>query len=92
MALSSGLDAAQNALVGSDIRLFTYATEDVSTGLIYAQSLARLGKTDRARAMFDKLLALPEVRAMGNLYWVTLYERGRICPCGGANGPRPCST
>lgn len=67
----------------SDARLFAVAVEDVSNALIYAQSLARTGKTDDARAMLDTLLALPEIRAMGNLYWVALYERGLIDLNGG---------
>ena len=83
MAVSTGLNTATDAMFHSDVRLFTYATEDVSNGLIYAQSLARLGKVDQARAMFDKLLALPEIKAMGNLYWVTLYELGRIAATDG---------
>jgi hypothetical protein len=62
----------------SDARLFALAVEDVSNALLYAESLARLGRTDDARAMLDTLLALPEIHAMGNLYWVTLYERGVI--------------
>ena len=62
----------------SDARLFAVAVEDASNALIYAQSLARTAKTNEARAMLDMLLALPEIRAMGNLYWVALYERGLI--------------
>ena len=62
----------------ADARLFAVAVEDVSNALLYAQSLSRLGRLDKARAMLDTLLALPEIRAMGNLYWVALYERGRI--------------
>ena len=62
----------------SDARLFALAVEDVSNALLYAESLARLGRTDDARAMLDTLLALPEIHAMGNLYWVALYERGMI--------------
>jgi CHAT domain-containing protein len=62
----------------SDARLFSIAVEDVSNALLYAQSLSRLGSTEQAAAMFDTLLALPEIRAMGNLYWVALYERGLI--------------
>jgi CHAT domain-containing protein len=66
------------ALLPADARLFSLAVEDVSNGLIYAQSLTRLGKVEQARTMLDTLLALPEIRAMGNLYWVASYERGVI--------------
>ena len=71
-------DSLIRAFGPSDARLFVVAVEDVSNALLYAQSLARLGRTDDARAMLDTLLALPEIRAMGNLYWVALYERGEI--------------
>jgi CHAT domain-containing protein len=67
----------------SDARLFAVAVEDVSNALVYAQSLARIGKTQEAGAMLDTLLALPEIRAMGNLYWVALYERAAIDVSGG---------
>ena len=62
----------------SDARLFAVSVEDTSNALVYAQSLARTGRTNDARAMLDTLLALPEIRAMGNFYWVALYERGLI--------------
>jgi CHAT domain-containing protein len=61
-----------------DARLFAVAAEDVANALLYAQSLLRVGRTEDARAMFDTLLAMPEIRAMGNLYWIALFERGRI--------------
>ncbi len=76
--IEKAFTAPLSLLLPSDARLFAVAVEDVSNGLLYAQSLARLGRTDQARAMLDTLLALPEIRAMGNLYWVTLYERGLI--------------
>ena len=62
----------------TDARLFAIAVEDASNALIYAQGLARVGRTKEARAMLDTLLALPEIRAMGNLYWGALYERSLI--------------
>ncbi len=62
----------------SDARLFAVAVEDASDALIYAESLLRVGKTKEARAMLDTLLAMPELPSMGNLYWVTLYERGNL--------------
>ncbi|HEY2675793.1 MAG TPA: CHAT domain-containing protein [Steroidobacteraceae bacterium] len=70
--------ALMRAFAPGDARLFTVAIEDVSNALLYAQSLSRLGKVDQARAMLDTLLALPEIPAMGNLYWATLYERGLV--------------
>jgi CHAT domain-containing protein len=61
-----------------DARLFSVAVEDASNAFVYAQALIRLGRIDDARAMLDTLLAMPELRAMGNLYWVALYERSLI--------------
>lgn len=68
----------ESMMSSSDARLFTVAVEDVSNALLYAQSLSRLGRIDQAGKMLDTLLALPEIRAMGNLYWVALYERALI--------------
>lgn len=75
---SAATDAVLSPFSHADARLFAVAVEDASNALIYAQSLARLGKTDAARKMLDTLLALPEIHGMGNLYWVALYERGLI--------------
>ncbi|HKT72490.1 MAG TPA: CHAT domain-containing protein [Steroidobacteraceae bacterium] len=77
--LRVGLNAAVARMISSsDVRLFAVAVDDVSNALIYSQSLIQLGQTDKAREMLDTLLAVPEMPAMGNLYWVALYERGRI--------------
>ncbi len=76
--MTKATDVAMRPFTPDDARLFSVALEDVSNALIYAESLARLGKTAEARAMLDTLLALPDIRAMGNLYWVALYERGLI--------------
>jgi CHAT domain-containing protein len=78
-ALASSLvQLAQLPFTPSDARLFSIAVEDASNALVYAASLARIGKTNEARSMLDTLLALPEIRAMGNLYWAALYERSLI--------------
>ncbi len=61
-----------------DMRAFVTAVEDVSNALIYAESLARIGQVDQARSMLDTILRMPEIRDMGSLYWVALYERGQI--------------
>ena len=62
----------------SNRREFAVAVEDSSNVLIYATSLSRLGQTDRAKAVLDGLIALPEIQQMGSIYWATLYERGQI--------------
>ncbi len=62
----------------SDSRRFATALEDVSNDFLNAASLARLGQTARARKAFDAILAAPEVRDMGSIYWAALYERSQI--------------
>jgi CHAT domain-containing protein len=68
------------ARVGSvaDSRMFADALEDASNRVLYATALAREGQTERARNVFDRVLAEPEFHAMGSLYWAALYERSRI--------------
>ena len=66
------------AFTAADARLFAVAIEDTANALVYAESLARTNKTNEARAKLDSLLELPELRAMGSLYWATLYQRGLI--------------
>lgn len=66
------------AFTAADARLFAVAIEDTANALVYAESLARIQKTNDARTMLDSMLALPEIRAMGSLYWATLYQRGLI--------------
>ncbi len=66
------------AFTVADARLFAVAVEDVSNSLVYAGSLARLGRISEAQAAFDAMLAMPEIGAMGSLYWVTLHQRGLI--------------
>lgn len=78
MLMAKGTDAALRPFTPDDARLYSVALEDASNALIYAASLVRLGRSAEARAMLDTLLAMPEIRAMGNLYWVALYERGLI--------------
>jgi CHAT domain-containing protein len=62
----------------TDERRFATALEAMSDRLLYASSLARAGETDKARQNLDEMLKDPEIRDMGNLYWATLYERGRL--------------
>jgi CHAT domain-containing protein len=42
------------------------------------KSLLEIGRIDDARAGFDRLLALPQVKENGEIYWLMLFERGRI--------------
>jgi CHAT domain-containing protein len=75
---SLGLEFVEEKIGTPDWREFAVSLEDASRALIYATSLSRLGQTDRARQAFDAILAAPEVRNMGSLYWSALYERSQI--------------
>lgn len=46
--------------------------------IMRGKALAETGKHAEAKAAFDEALASPRVKDMGDLYWVALYERGRI--------------
>lgn len=46
--------------------------------IMRGKALAETGKTAQARVAFDEALASARVKDMGDLYWVALYERGRI--------------
>lgn len=69
-----------NALFASafDARLFAEGLDDASTAFMYASSLARIGASERAAQAFDTMLAAPDLRNMGSIYWATLYERSTI--------------
>ena len=71
-----GMPHAVNKLL--DFRKFATALEDASTEYLYATSLARLGQTERAEKTFDAMLATPELRDMGSIYWAVLYERSQL--------------
>lgn len=73
-----GLEYVGEKLIAPDWREFATSLEDASQALIYAESLARLGETDRARKALDAMLAAPEIHAMGSIYWAALYERSQI--------------
>lgn len=42
------------------------------------KSLLEIGKVKEAKVGYDSLLALESVKSMGDLYWVVLFDRGRI--------------
>jgi CHAT domain-containing protein len=62
----------------TDTRKFAVSLEEVSREFLYGASLARLGRTDEARAVFDAMVATPELRQFGSIYWATLYESSQI--------------
>ncbi len=45
-----------------------------------------IGRLNDAKAGFDKLLALPQIRANGEIYWLILYDRGLLAHAEGQLG------
>ncbi|GIZ51743.1 CHAT domain-containing protein [Noviherbaspirillum aridicola] len=42
------------------------------------RALRGIGQTGQAKAGYDQLLAIPQVRDNGEIYWIILFERGLI--------------
>lgn len=46
--------------------------------LMLGKAYAETGKLDKAKAALDGVLASPRAKEAGELYWLTLFERGRV--------------
>jgi CHAT domain-containing protein len=46
--------------------------------LMRSKALAATGRTGEAKAALDELLSLPRIGDVGDIYWVALFERGRV--------------
>lgn len=62
----------------TDAQKFEVGLDGASNSYLYATSLARMGRLDEAKAVFDDMLANPEIQAMGSIYWSVAFERGQI--------------
>lgn len=51
---------------------------EVSRLLMRAKALFATGQTEKARTLLDEILAAPRIQDVGDLYWLALFERGRI--------------
>ena len=51
---------------------------ELPRAFMQTKALLELGQLDAARSGYDKLLAVPQVKANGEIYWMALYDRGRI--------------
>jgi CHAT domain-containing protein/tetratricopeptide (TPR) repeat protein len=51
---------------------------ELPRGFMQTKALMELGRVDEAKAGYDKLLAVPQVVANGEIYWLALFDRGRI--------------
>lgn len=51
---------------------------ELPRGFMQTKALMELGRTEEAKAGYDKLLAIPQVTANGEIHWMALFDRGRI--------------
>ena len=51
---------------------------DLPRRVMRGKALAETGETSEAKATFDQILAFPRIKDVGDLYWLVLFERGRI--------------
>ena len=52
--------------------------QDLPREFIHNKVLFEVGRINEAKAGYDKLLGIPQTRENGDLYWVVLFDRGRI--------------
>lgn len=81
---TAGLRAFVNTLFGrlsKSENLFAHL--ELPFQYLRAHCLAATGRTDAARADFDALLAYPQVADNGEIYWMLLFDRGRIAEADG---------
>ena len=51
---------------------------ELPRGYLLAKSRLETGRSALAKEDFDRLLAIPATAANGEIYWLILYDRGRI--------------
>ena len=72
------------SLMISGLGPYAYHGDDVNTildipnQLMRGKALSEIGRKSEAKAVFDKILSSPRIRDVGDLYWLALFERGRI--------------
>lgn len=71
-----GLRTFTSALLAGGENLF--ATIELPNDYMVNKCLFETGKTKEAKAGFDVLLNIPQTRNIGEIYWLMLYDRGRI--------------
>jgi len=65
---------AGNQMKGESI----WAWQELPRDFLYAKALFETGRVAEAKAGYDKLLGVPQAKDNGDLYWVLLFDRGRI--------------
>lgn len=76
---SAGYKALTDLLTGARATgnsLFTYW--DLPKAVIRAHALLMSGDVSTAKTQLDSLLAMPQLKENGDLYWIVAYDRGRI--------------
>ncbi len=74
MALGDVLGGAIAGMAGES--LFTY--QEIPNTFMRIKTAFEVGEIKEAKEGYDKLLAIPRVKDNGEIYWVILYDRGRI--------------
>ena len=52
--------------------------QDLPREFIFSKTRFEVGQVAEAKAGYDKLLGIPQTKDNGDLYWVILFDRGRI--------------
>ena len=68
-----------NLLSGATFRgTSNWVWQELPRGYMVAKSLKELGRRAEAKTGYDQLLKVKEAEANGEIYWLILYDRGRI--------------
>ena len=67
--------------IGGDYDIF--ASLQLPKAFILNKSLYETGQVQRAKAGYDKLLAMPQTKDNGDIYWLILFDRGKIAEAEG---------
>jgi CHAT domain-containing protein len=60
-----------------------WAWQELPRAFMMNRALHGVGKTAEAKAGYDQLLAIPQVKDNGEIYWIILFQRGRIAEAEG---------
>lgn len=60
-----------------------FAFSQLPKAFILNKSLYETGKVQKAKAGYDKLLANPQTKDNGDIYWLILFDRGKIAEAQG---------
>jgi len=78
-AFDSLASFAQNVLMGAKLTgddLYTFV--ELPRKFMLTKALQELGRIGEAKAGYDELLGNPSTSSNGDIYWLLLFERGRI--------------